>query len=106
MEQRQSRLQGENNLVIRVSTMLTNLLLINFLTLLTCLPVITIGASLTAMHDCLQQILRKEDGYIARRFFKSFRSNFKQATLLWLPFLLIFSGVVADVTTRTLCSKN
>ncbi|MBO4395386.1 MAG: YesL family protein [Eubacterium sp.] len=97
MEQRQSRLQGENNLVIRVSTMLTNLLLINFLTLLTCLPVITIGASLTAMHDCLQQILRKEDGYIARRFFKSFRSNFKQATLLWLPFLLIFSGVVADV---------
>ena len=97
MEQNQSRLQGENNIVIRVSTMLTNLLVINLLTLVMCLPVITIGASFTAMHDCLQQILRKEDGYIARRFFQSFRSNFKQATLLWLPFLLIFAGIIVDL---------
>ncbi len=92
-----SRLQGEDNVIIRVSTRITQLVLINLLTILCCLPVITIGAALTSMHDVLQMIVRKEDGYITRRYFSSFRKNMKQATLLWVPFLFIFSGCVADV---------
>ena len=92
-----SRLQGEDNVIIRVSTRITQLVLINLLTILCCLPVIPIGAALTSMHDVLQMIVRKEDGYITRRYFSSFRKNMKQATLLWVPFLFIFSGCVADV---------
>jgi uncharacterized membrane protein YesL len=91
------RLQGENNVIIRVSSMIALLVLINLLTLLCCLPIITIGAALTSMHDVLQMIIRKEDGYVTRRYFSSFRKNMKQATLLWVPFLFIFSGCVADV---------
>ena len=92
-----SRLQGENNVIVRVTTMISQLVLINLLTLLCCIPIITIGASLTSMHDVLQMIMRKEDGYVTRRFFSSFRKNMKQATLLWVPFLFIFSGCVADL---------
>ena len=91
------RLQGENNVSVRASTMISQLVLINLLTLLCCLPVITIGAALTSMHDVLQMIIRREDGYITRRYFSSFRKNMKQATLLWVPFLFIFSGCIADV---------
>ncbi|MBO6108647.1 MAG: YesL family protein [Eubacterium sp.] len=93
----EKRLQGENNLVIRVSNTLTSLVVLNFMTIIACIPVITIGAALTAMQDCLQQMVRKEDGYIARRFIGPFKANFKQATLLWLPFLFIFAGVVFDI---------
>ena len=92
-----SRLQGENNVIIRVSSRISQLVLINLLTLLCCLPIITIGAALTSMHDVLQTIVRGEEGYITRRYFSSFRKNMKQATLLWVPFLLIFSGCIADI---------
>lgn len=91
-----NRLQSENNIVIRISTVIWELFFLNLLTLLCCLPILTIGASLTALHDGLIRILRKEDGYLARRFFSVFRENLKQATILWLPFLLIFLGVGAD----------
>lgn len=93
----ESKLQGENNLVIRVSTTLTNLVLLNLLTIIACIPLITAGAAMTALQDCLQQMVRKEDGYMARRYISSFKKNFKQATVLWIPFLLIFAGVIADL---------
>ncbi len=91
------RLQGEDNVIIRVTTMISYLVWINILTIICCLPIVTAGAALTAMHDELQLISRKEEGYITRRFFTTFRSNLKQATLLWIPFMLIFAGCVADV---------
>ena len=75
----ESKLQGENNLVIRVSTTLTNLVLLNLLTIIACIPLITAGAAM------------------ARRYISSFKKNFKQATVLWIPFLLIFAGVIADL---------
>ena len=79
------RLQGEDNVIIRVTTMISYLVWINILTIICCLPIVTAGAALTAMHDELQLISRKEEGYITRRFFTTFRSNLKQATLLWIP---------------------
>ena len=91
------RLQGENNVIIRVTTMISYLVWLNLLTLLCCIPIVTAGAAFTAMHEQLQLISRREEGYITRRFFTTFRSNLKQATLLWLPFMLIFAGCVADV---------
>ena len=55
-----SRLQGENNIIIRVTTMISYLVLLNLLTLLCCLPIVTAGAALSAMHEQLQLISRKQ----------------------------------------------
>ena len=89
--------RNEENLVVRICTLATELLVLNILTIITFLPVVTAGASLSAMHDCLQQIVRKEEGYISRRFFKAFKMNLKQGTLLWLPYMIIFAGVIVDI---------
>ena len=77
-------------------TMIAELAELNLLTLLLCLPVITAGASLTAMHAVLQKMVRNEEGYIGRMFFAAFRANLKKATLEWLPFLMIYTALIAD----------
>lgn len=68
-------------------TRMTDLVLLNLITLAACLPVLTAGASLTAMHYVLLKMVRGEEGYIVRAFIKAFRQNFIKATLLWLLFL-------------------
>lgn len=82
---------------MKVLTMIANLLWLNILTLVMCLPVFTIGASLTAMHYVLLKLVRGEEGYITKDFFKSFRENFKQASLIWLIFFLVFAVFVGDL---------
>lgn len=67
-----------------------DLLILNLLTLLMCIPVITAGASLTAMHYVLLKMVRGEEGYIVKSFFRSFKRNFLQATVLWVIFLMIW----------------
>lgn len=72
-----------------------DLMILNFLVMICCLPVFTIGATYTAMHYVLLKMVRKEEGYLLRGFFKSFKQNFKQATLIWLGMLvlIVFFGV-------------
>ncbi len=73
-----------------------NLILVNLLTLLCSIPIITVGASLSAMYDVLLRIRRKEEGVIHRGFFASFRRNFVQATILWVMFALVFLSFAVD----------
>lgn len=73
-----------------------DLLYLNVLTLLCCIPIITVGPSLTAMHYTALKIARNEECYIARNFFKSFRANFRQATLIWLFMLFLILVLCGD----------
>lgn len=82
--------------LFRFGTKLTDLMIINLLTLLCCLPIFTIGPALTAMHYVLLRLYRDEEGYIVKNYFKSFKENFKQATLIWLIYLGIIAVVGLD----------
>lgn len=66
-----------------------DLMLLNVLTLICCIPIITAGAALTSAHYVALKMKRNEEGYITREFFKAFKMNFKQSTLIWLFILLI-----------------
>ena len=59
------------------------------------IPIVTIGASTTAMYYVTLKLVRDEDGYTIRSFFRSFRENFKQSTIIWLIFLA--AGIVLGV---------
>ena len=69
-----------------------DLCILNIICVVCCIPVITAGASITAMYYVTLKMVRNEDAYIVRSFFKSFKQNFKQATIINLIMLLI--GVV------------
>lgn len=66
---------------------LAKIMWINLLTILCSLPVITLGASLTAMNKVVYQIFLEEDDALTRTFFKAFAENFKQATLIFVFYL-------------------
>lgn len=60
---------------------------LNILWFLCCIPIFTIGASTTALYYVSFKLVRNEEGNITKQFFTAFRSNFKKATLIWLPLL-------------------
>lgn len=53
------------------------------------IPIVTVGASTTAMYYVTLKLVRDEDGYTIRSFFKSFKENFKQSTIIWMIFLVV-----------------
>lgn len=75
----------------------TDLILLNVIWILTSLPIVTIGASTTAMYYVTIVSLRNGDGYVVQRYLKSFKENFKQATLLWLPMMCISIVMMFDL---------
>lgn len=83
--------------VMRFLNRVADLLILNFLMIACCLPIITVGAAFTAMHYVLLKIVRDEEGYLIRGFFKSFVANFKQATILWFIMLLVTIVYIGDI---------
>lgn len=75
---------------------LADLVILNVLWLLCCLPIITAGASTTALMYVTMKMANDEDASIAKNFFKSFRENFRQSTIIWLIMLVIGAVLVSD----------
>ena len=75
---------------------MADLIYLNLLTLVCCIPVITIGASMTALNYVVLKMVRNEDSHLTRQFFKSFKQNFKQATIIWLIILLAIIVLAGD----------
>ena len=70
-----------------------DLMILNIVFIICCLPIVTIGASLTALHYVTLKMVRNEESYIVKSFFKSFKQNFKQATIINL-IMLLFGGLL------------
>lgn len=75
---------------------IADLMILNILTLICCLPIFTAGAAFTALHYVSLKIVRNEEGYIVKSFFKSFKENFKQATIIWLIALFAIGFLITD----------
>ena len=77
---------------------LVDLFWLNLLYILCCIPVITAGAATTALYYVTLKMAKDEEGYITKSYFKSFKQNFVQATVIWLVILVI--GVVMFMDLR------
>ena len=60
---------------------------LNLLWFVCSIPIFTIGASTTALYYACLKVVRDEDSRVSSQFFRSFRENFKQATVIWLILL-------------------
>ena len=69
---------------------------LNLLWMLCSIPIVTIGASTTALYYASLKIVRGEESYAGRMFFRSFKENFRQATQLWLILLGVGLFLGAD----------
>lgn len=78
--------------VIAFFNKLTDLVLLNVLWLICSIPIITIGTSTTAMYYVSITSIRCGDGYVVRRFFKSFKDSFRKITPIWI--LMLMCGIL------------
>ena len=74
-----------------------DLIILNVLFILCSAPVVTLGASLTALHRVTQNMLFEQEEPLIKAFFRAFRQNFKQSTLVWLVELVVIVSLVCDV---------
>lgn len=75
-----------------------DLIALNFMFIITSIPIITIGASTTALYSTTLKVAKKEEVHIIKGFIKEFKENFKQGTIIWLIMLLF--GVVLFLDFR------
>ncbi len=80
--------------LMRTLNKITDIVILNVLTFLFCLPIITAGAAITAAHYTALKMRRDTGNYVLRNFFKSFKENFLQSTLIWILWM-IFMGMSA-----------
>ena len=86
-----------DNPVWRFIGKLGDLILLNLLWTVCSIPVITIGASTTAVYYVTLKMVRDENDSTVRSFFHSFKDNFKQATAIWAIFLAVGLILAFDI---------
>ena len=69
--------------VMRGLGKIADLMVLNILYLISCIPLFTIGAANAALYDVCARLSR-DDAMIWRHYWKAFRGNFKKATIIWL----------------------
>lgn len=87
-----------DNVIVRALNKICDMVCLNVLWLICCIPIFTIGASTTALYTIMLKMVKNEEGYIFRGFFKAFKSNFKQSTVIWIILLLL--GIVCWIDYR------
>ena len=81
----------------RFFNLVFDLVIMHFIWLVCSLPIFTIGASTTALYYTFMKRTRRDEGYIWKNYFSSFKSNFKQATIIWLIILAVGAILLTDL---------
>lgn len=74
---------------------------LNLLWALCSLPIVTAGASTTALYSVAMKIAEEREGDLTKQFFQAFRENFKQATAVWLILLAVGAFLGGDIYVLT-----
>lgn len=82
--------------VMRALSDLSTLVFLNILTMLFCVPVVTAGASLAAMHYVIMEMIEERGGSLFSEFWKRFKENLKNATPIWLIILAVSMFLFID----------
>ena len=80
---------GIDSKFYEVVSRIADLVVLNLLFVLCSLPIITIGASTTALYGVTKKMAENREGYICRNYFRLFKENFKQSTMMWIILLLL-----------------
>lgn len=74
-----------------------DLMILNLLCIVCCIPIVTAGPAIAAMFYVTLKMVRNEESYIVKGFFKSFRQNLKQGIIINLIMLLFGVLIITDI---------
>ncbi|EET59115.1 hypothetical protein BRYFOR_09024 [Marvinbryantia formatexigens DSM 14469] len=97
-------LMNQDNIVHVILNKIGDIVLCNLLFLLCCIPVVTIGPSLTALYHCMLRTVKGNLNGAVKTFFRAFRENFRQSLTVWL--LILAAGLILLFNIRFLQSRT
>lgn len=75
-------------------SLLGDLILLNLLFILTSIPVITFGASSSALYTAVKKRISGEESYIVRDYIKAWKENIKNCLCIWGTLLFFLAGML------------
>lgn len=85
---------------------MADLMILNVVFLITCIPIVTIGAAWSSLYYVTLKMVRNEESYIVRSYFKSFKQNFKQSTLMWIIVAILGFLLYLDMRIMTMMESS
>ena len=73
-------LKGEENILSLVNK-IGQIIIVSALWLVSCLPIVTIGAATSALYYTVVKVIRKEHGYLMKEYQKAFIRNLKKGCI-------------------------
>ena len=68
---------NSDSFIFRIGNKVFDVIAVSLLWFVCCIPVITAGASTTALYDTVFRNIRQNRGYCYKGFLKCFKDNFK-----------------------------
>lgn len=96
----------KTNPLFSILNLLGHLILLSILWTICCLPIITIGASSTALYYTVVKVLRRNQDSLFGAFFREFRSNFLQSLNINMGFLCYFGVLAYFAIPQLAASQN
>lgn len=81
---------------VKVLNRIADLVGLNLLAILFCIPIITIGVSITAVYGCIFRIQEKREGYLTKDFWKLFKECFRSSTIIYLVGVAVVAMLYLD----------
>lgn len=78
------RFSGMDSPVMGALNKFVNLVILNLCFMVSCIPIVTAGAALTALYSVNLKMVKGEEGYVFRGYWKEFVQNFRQGTVCWM----------------------
>ena len=91
------RLFNLNSKFYRFMTRAADCILLSLLWIVFSLPVVTCGAASAALYYATHKVLHDMGEGTMKEFWRGFRMNWKQATLVWLLDIVLITFVVGDL---------
>lgn len=97
---------GYDNKFFEVLGKITDIVILNFLCIFSSIPIITIGASLTATYSVAMQMVKDEETYIVKSFIKKFKDDFKISTIAWMLIMMVGVALAVDFQISNFISSE
>ena len=86
-----------NSWLSRFLYLVADIVILHVLFIVCSLPIITIGASTTALYYAGMKRVRRDESYLSKNFIYAFKENFRQSTLIWLILILVWGLLLLDL---------
>lgn len=82
-----SNIMKPDNPFFNAMSKIGDLIFLNIIFIISCIPIITIGCSLSSIHTVINKLTKNQESHIPRDYILAFKENFKNSTIMWIIFL-------------------